>query len=247
MQNPTAAVLLIGNELLSGRTPDANLNYIARRMTDIGITLTECRVIRDDADAIVKSINELRQKYTYVFTTGGIGPTHDDITMENIAKAFNVDLERRQDVVEAFNTYYTEKGVDITEATLKMADFPVGSETIPNGATIAPGARMQNVYVFAGIPRIMQAMLEAIIPTLTKGATVHTKSIDVFISEGRAAEALENVQNDFPQLDIGSYPFQEGDRYGTSLVTRGTSQRAVEDSFDAIKRFIDQLGAETRA
>lgn len=246
MPSPTAAVILIGNELLSGRTDDANLNYIARRMTDIGIKLGECRVIRDDVDTIANTVNDLRQKHTYVFTTGGIGPTHDDITMESIAKAFNVDIERNQEVVDAFVAHYAERGVQTTEATFKMADFPVGAELIHNSATHAPGARMQNVYIFAGIPRIMQAMLEAVIPTLTQGDTIYTESIDVFLSESLAADALENVQNDFPQLDIGSYPFKDGERYGTSLVTRGTSQRAVTESFAAIQRFIDQMGVEVR-
>lgn len=246
MSSPTAAVLLIGNELLSGRTADANLNYIARRMTDIGIKLKECRVIRDDVDTIAEHVNTLRKTHTYVFTTGGIGPTHDDITMESIAKAFGVEIERHDEVVEAFTQHYAALNKPTTAATFKMADFPVGAELIHNSATHAPGAKMENVYIFAGIPKIMQAMLEAVIPTLTQGDTIYTHSIDAFISESQAANALEDVQNQFPKLDIGSYPFKEGDRFGTSLVTRGTNQKAVDQSFSAIKSFLDSFGAEVR-
>jgi len=246
MSSPTAAVLLIGNELLSGRTADANLNYIARRMTDIGIKLAECRVIRDDVDTIANNVNDLRANHTYVFTTGGIGPTHDDITMESIAKAFGVRVERYDEVAEAFTKHYAALNKPTTAATFKMADFPAGAELIHNSATHAPGAKMENVYIFAGIPNIMQAMLEAVIPTLTQGDTIYTHSIDAFISESQAAEALEGVQNDFPSLDIGSYPFKEGERFGTSLVTRGTNQKSVESSFMAIKTFLEGLGAEVR-
>lgn len=246
MSSPTAAVLLIGNELLSGRTADANLNYLARRMTDIGIKLQECRVIRDDVQTIADTVNTLRKTHTYVFTTGGIGPTHDDITMESIAKAFGVNVERYDEVAEAFTKHYAALGKPTTAATFKMADFPAGAELIHNSATHAPGAKMENVYIFAGIPKIMQAMLEAVIPTLTQGDTIYTHSIDVYLSESQAASALEDVQNQFPALDIGSYPFKDGERYGTSLVTRGTNQKDVDTSYAAIQSFVDNLGAEVR-
>lgn len=243
MPQPTAAVLLIGNELLSGRTPDANLNYIARRMTDIGVKLTECRVILDNVDTIANTVNDLRKKYTYVFTTGGIGPTHDDITIESIAKAFNVPVERNEHVVDIFKTHFGDRA---TPATFKMADFPQGAELIHNTATIAPGCKIENVFIMAGIPNIMQAMLETIIPTLTQGDTIYTHSVDVLVGESRVSAQLEDVQNKFPTVDIGSYPFKDGERHGTSLVTRGTNRDDVESSFAAINAFLDDIGAEKR-
>ena len=240
--SPTAAVLLIGNELLSGRTEDANLNYIARRLNDVGIKLTESRVVRDDETAVADALNTLRAQYTYVFTTGGIGPTHDDITHQCVAKAFKVALETRDDVVEMINASYDKSRM--TKATYNMAQYPVGADTVLTSASSIPVCRMENVFVLAGIPTVMQSMFESILPTLTHGETIYTKSVEVMLGEGKVSAELAKVQQKFPQVEIGSYPFKREDKHGTSLVTRGTNREAVDKAHADITQFLTHLGAE---
>ena len=242
-ESPTAAVLLIGNELLSGRTADANMNHIARRMTDIGVALRECRVVRDEEMEIIEALNALRNRYTYVFTTGGIGPTHDDITVQTVAKAFNVAVQRHQPTVEKMKEYYGDRA---TDATFKMADFPEGSTLIENPESVAPGFRLGNVFCMAGIPRIMQVMLEAAIPQLQRGDTIHSKALDVMAPESKISAPLEEIQSRYPALDIGSYPFRVDNQHGTSLVVRGTDASQVERAYQAIAGMVDELGAAVR-
>ncbi len=240
--NPTAALILIGNELLSGRTPDANLNYIARRLDELGITLQEARVIADDHDAIVTTINTLRKQADYVFTTGGIGPTHDDITMACVAEAFGVELERHVPTVESFKQSYGDRA---TPATFRMADFPQGAQLVNNPITKHPGAKMHNVFVLAGIPKICQAMFEACVPLLQRGEIFHSRSLDVMATEGQVSEDLEIIQQRFNELDIGSYPFRVENVPGTSLVARGTDATQVDDAYQAFVQLADELGAKT--
>ncbi len=244
MKSPTAAVILIGNELLSGRTEDANLNYIARRMTDVGIQLQEARVIRDEIDIIVETLNELRTKYSYVFTTGGIGPTHDDITVRSVAKAFDLKIERNDRVATDIRLTLGNK---FTEASLKMADFPVGARLIHNNKSSAPGFNIGNVYVMAGIPNYMQVMLEACIPLLEQGDPIYSKSIDVLAGEGMLSGAFGDVQNKYPLLELGSYPFKHGENNATSLVVRGTDSGLVDKAFADITHMLEELGVNVRS
>lgn len=240
---PTCAVLIIGNEILSGRTADANLGYIARRCDEIGLHLAESRIVRDVEEDIIAAINALRARYTYVFTTGGIGPTHDDITIESIAKAFGVPVERNEQVAAELTARYADR---MTPAVLKMADFPNGARLIANAVTYAPGCAVGNVFVFAGIPRIMQSMFEATVPLLRVGKPMHSRSIDAYISESTLSIPFEQIQAENPQVELGSYPFRTGERSGTSLVCRGRDARQVEKAFSSVEMMLDTLGAEKR-
>ncbi|MFZ2620293.1 MAG: molybdopterin-binding protein [Alphaproteobacteria bacterium] len=240
---PTAAVLVIGNEILSGRTADANLNCIARRLTDVGIQLMECRVVKDVPANIVGALNDLRGTYTYVFTTGGIGPTHDDMTTDCVAKAFGVAVERNAQVAEMLKA---SRGARCNEETLRMANFPIGARLIPTPEPTPPGYTMGNVHVLAGVPQVMQVMLEGVLPLLEKGVAIHTLSIDAMVSESLISRPFAEVQDAFPALELGSYPFKAGQRYGTSLVVKGTDRPLVEQAFAQVKQVLNQLGAEVR-
>ncbi|MBI1308942.1 MAG: competence/damage-inducible protein A [Proteobacteria bacterium] len=244
MMNPSAAVLIIGNEVLSGRTADANLNHIARRLNDVGITLKEARVVKDVPESIVEAVNTLRKAYTYVFTTGGIGPTHDDITIPTIAKAFGVAVERNLQVEEKLKT---NTGGNYTAATLRMADYPAGSRVIWHGEGFAPGCIMENVIIMAGQPHVMQVMLEAALPLLSQGTPMHTLQVDVWARESIIAEGLEAIQSRFADVEIGSYPYRHNGKAGTALVCRGESLPVVEKAFKEIKKLLEDLGAQTRA
>lgn len=213
----TAALLIIGNEILSGRTQDKNLAHLALKLNEVGIQLREVRVVPDIDAEIVEGVNALRGRYDYVFTTGGIGPTHDDITTASIAKAFGVSVHRHPEAEHALRAHY---GADINEARLKMAEVPLGAELIPNAVSTAPGFRMGNVFVMAGVPRIMQAMLDALIPLLKGGATVLSQSITTDLPEGTIAAGLTEIQHRYPEIDIGSYPMYERGNLSTTLVLR---------------------------
>jgi len=236
--NPTACVLLIGNELLSGKTQDANLKFIGGELAKLGIRLEEARVIRDDMDAIVAHVNECRAKYTYVFTTGGIGPTHDDITAEAIAKAFDVDLVVDPEAVVRLK----HGGRELNEARLKMARVPAGAELIDNPISAAPGFRIENVFVLAGIPPIAHAMFAAAEPMLRRGRTIHARGVDVFLREGDFALDLERIARAHPEVEIGSYPFHRDGKYGASLVVRGTDEVRVEAVLQEIIAAMMALG-----
>lgn len=240
MTTPTAGVILIGNELLSGRTQDLNLAHIAKNLGLRGIPVVECRVIPDDEATIIETVNHFRQKYTFVFTTGGIGPTHDDITTACIAKAFGVSIYRNQDVVEKFKTHYGDRA---TAATYRMCDFPEGAVLIENAATIAPGFSLGNVYVMAGIPRIMQAMLEVILPTLPQGEPIHEVSFTAHTTEGKISAGFEQLQNQYPQLALGSYPQMIDGKPAVSLVARGLDKDALHGAAKGISALLTQVEA----
>ena len=237
---PTASVLIIGNEILSGKTQDANLQFLGIELAKLGIRLEEARVVRDDSDAIVAHLNECRAKHTYVFTTGGIGPTHDDITAECIARAFGVDLVLDPIAVELLQ----RGGRPVNEARLKMARVPRGAELIENSVSSAPGFRIENVFVLAGIPAIARAMFAAAAPSLTAGAQIHSASIDVFLREGDFAESLERIALANPAVDIGSYPFQRDGRFGASLVVRGTDRPLIDRVLEQVAAAMAALGGE---
>ena len=233
-----AALIIIGNEILSGRTKDKNLAYLAEWLNEIGIQLYEVRVIRDDEKEIIDCVNLLRKKYDYVFTTGGIGPTHDDITTESIAKAFNVELETNPEALKILQSYYKEG--ELNEARLKMTLLPKGAELVENPVTKAPGFKMENVFVMAGIPSIMQGMLEGAKAFLKIGNKMTSKSIDIFMPESYVAEELSKMQDNYPEVEIGSYPFNKEGQFGTSLVMRSANldilERCASDVAEMVKK-----------
>ncbi|MFH1806432.1 MAG: molybdopterin-binding protein [Pseudomonadota bacterium] len=238
-----ACLIIIGNEILSGRTQDKNLSYLALELNNIGVALTETRVIPDIAETIIETLNECRAKFDYVFTTGGIGPTHDDITSECVARAFGVALELNDQAHKLLQSHY-EKPEDLNEARLRMAHIPVGGELIDNPVSKAPGYRMENVYVMAGVPMIMQAMFQGIKHQLTGGRPMVSRSIGAYIGEGTIAGALGEVQKDFPDTDIGSYPFLREGRLGTTLVVRGEDPETVDAAAARIVALVGSYGKE---
>lgn len=237
---PTASVLLIGNELLSGRTRDANLPYMGEQLSARGIKITGAHIIPDVPDVIVSTVNYLRAKNTYLFTTGGIGPTHDDITAECIAAAFGVDLPINEEAKAILLAYFDERGIETNEDRLRMARIPVGATLIDNPVSAAPGFRMDNVFVMAGVPKIMQKMFDSVLPTLDAGPTISSVSVACNLGEGTIAAGLRALQLRYPDIDIGSYPGSITEKSKVSLVARGTNKVQLE----AIERELQQLVAE---
>ncbi len=222
LEEITAALLVIGDEILSGRTKDKNIGFVADHCTEIGIRLKEVRIVADDEEAITAAVNALRQVYTYVFTTGGIGPTHDDITANSVARAFGASIDVDQRAVALLRERYAE--ADLTPARLRMGRIPQGAELIENSVSKAPGFRIGNVIVMAGVPAIMQAMLLAVTPKLRKGAKMLSESVRVTAPEGQIAVPLRDCQHAFPDVAMGSYPFFEDGHFGTNLVLRSTDE-----------------------
>ena len=242
MTQPTACVLIIGNEILSGKTQDTNLQFLGFELAKLGIRLAEGRVVRDEPAAIIHHVNECRTLFTYVFTTGGIGPTHDDITAECVAQAFGVPLVLNDEAVERLK----RGGRPLNEARLKMARLPRGAEIVENTVSNAPGFRIENVFVFAGIPSIARAMFASAVPMLVQGAPILSASVDAFLREGDFAEALESIQNRHPDVEIGSYPFNRDGRLGATLVARGTDRPLLSSVISEIVAAITALGGETK-
>ncbi|ACJ00753.1 competence/damage-inducible protein A [Rhodospirillum centenum] len=241
--SPTAALLIIGNEILSGRTQDANLAHIARTLGGLGIPLREVRVVPDLEAEIVTAVNVLRTRYTYLFTTGGIGPTHDDITAASIARAFGVPVVRHPEAQARLERHYAGTGM-LSEARLRMADTPAGASLIDNPVSAAPGFQIGNVFVMAGVPVIMQAMLAGLVPRLVGGPPVLSKAVVCGVPEGTLADALRAIQADHPDVDIGSYPaFRQG-RVSTSLVLRGTDPARLEAATARVAAMVRALGDE---
>ncbi|MDX2094820.1 MAG: molybdopterin-binding protein [Alphaproteobacteria bacterium] len=238
----TACLIIIGNEILSGRTQDKNLAHLALKLNEAGIQLREARVIPDIEATIAQTVNACRTQFDYVFTTGGIGPTHDDITTASIAKAFGVEVHRHPEAEAALRAHYAPE--NINEARLKMADVPLGAELIPNAISTAPGFRMENVYVMAGIPSIMQAMLDAILPRLKGGATVLSLSITTNLPEGAIAAGLTDIQNRYPTMDIGSYPMYERGNLSTTLVLRSPDARRNDAARNEVEQLISACGGQ---
>jgi len=238
----TAAVLVIGNEILSGRTKDANVNYIAIGLTEIGVRLMEVRVVPDIEARIVEAVNALRATYDLVFTTGGIGPTHDDITSECVAKAFGVKLIKHPKAAALLLAHYGE--ANATEARMRMAHTPEGAELIDNPVSIAPGFRIGNVYVMAGVPAICKAMFDGIKGSLAHGDKVLSATVSGYIGEGVIAKDLGALQQRYPALDIGSYPFFRQGKFGASFVIRGTDADALGKAAAELRTIIRTLGAD---
>ena len=228
----TAALLVIGDEILSGRTPDANIPYVAAFLAKIGIILREVRIVPDEEGEIVTALNALRERFTYVFTTGGIGPTHDDVTTDAIGKAFSVPVEIDPRAVEVMRKGYTE--LELTPARLRMARTPRGAELVDNPVSRVPGYMLGNVIVMAGVPDIMQVMLDAVAPRLKKGRPMRARSIRIDVPEGDAAPGLAQVQETHPEVQIGSYPFFQKARHGTYVVLRCVDEGELEQAFAAL-------------
>jgi molybdenum cofactor synthesis domain-containing protein len=238
----SACVLIIGNEILSGRTQDANLAFLAQGLGEAGIRLREARVIADDCNAIVAAVNEMRAKYDYVFTTGGIGPTHDDITAGCIADAFGVPLTLHPDAKRILESHYPPGAVN--EARLRMAHMPEGSELLLNPISRAPGFRIGNVYVMAGVPQIAQATFNELKHRLRGGAPVLSRSVSCSLSEGAIAKDLGALQDRYADLEIGSYPYFRRSDFGVTLVVRGTESERIAACVGELKDLIRSLGGD---
>lgn len=232
----SAAVVVIGNEILSGRTRDANVQSIGSALGAIGVRLREVRIVEDRTAAIVEAVNALRIRYTYVFTTGGIGPTHDDITADAIGAAFGRELHEDPRAVALLTSYYGP--ADATPVRLRMARVPRGADLLANPVSAAPGFRVENVFVLPGIPRILQGMLPGVVATLPDGAPFVSRTLTAWVRESEVATELGAVQGRYPALDVGSYPFQREDRFGTALVVRGNDAAAVARAAAEIADFL---------
>ena len=238
----TAGVLIIGNEILSGRTQDTNLAYIAQGLGQVGVTLREARVIPDVAEVIIATVNEMRAMFDYVFTTGGIGPTHDDITSESIARAFGVPWTLHPEAHELMVARYRQQGVELNEARLRMAHTPEGASLIRNPVSGAPGFRIGNVFIMAGIPRVMQGMFDSAKQELKGGRPMLSRSIACHLPEGIIAKGLGEIQGRYPDLDIGSYPFYRTGAFGTSLVLRGRDAERLAAGTEEVMALVRALG-----
>ncbi|MCK0151818.1 molybdopterin-binding protein [Marivita sp. S6314] len=228
MPNPTAAMLVIGDEILSGRTRDANMHYLAQELTKVGINLCEVRIVSDTRDAIVSALDAFRSSYGTVITSGGIGPTHDDITADCVAAAFGVGIDVREDARALLQAYYDSREIEFNDARKRMARIPDGATLIENPVSIAPGFSIENVHVMAGVPSVFQAMVASVLPTLTGGAPVLSQTLRVERGEGDIAGPLAIIAEEFPDISIGSYPFQHNGAFGSNVVVRGSDGAQVD-------------------
>ncbi len=240
----TAAILAIGDELLSGRTKDKNIGHLADMLLLAGIDLKEVRIVADEEDAIVEALNALRTKYDYVFTSGGIGPTHDDITADAVSKAFGVACHHDEKAMALLGDMYKRREMEFTEARQRMARMPVGAKHIPNPVSTAPGFNIGNVYVMAGVPQVFQAMVDAVIPTLRTGTPVLSLAISCPYGEGDIGTPLAAIQKAHPETSIGSYPRYVGQKFSTEIVVRGRSQGVIDAAGADVAAMIEGIRRE---
>ena len=226
----TAAIIIIGNEILSGRTKDSNINFLAQELSNLGIRVMEVRIVADKNASIVRCLNEFRKKYAYVFTTGGLGPTHDDITATSIAKAFKVSLYRDENAVSMIKEHYHEANKTLDESAFKMADVPVGSTLILNDISGAPGFKLRNVFVFAGVPEVMQAMFNYAKLYIKSSDKFISRSMRVMIGESMISFLFSKLQKKYVDLELGSYPIKHRGKWCTSLVIRGKDQSRINQA-----------------
>jgi molybdenum cofactor synthesis domain-containing protein len=231
----TAALLVIGDEILSGRTKDKNIGHIADHLTAIGIQMKEVRIVADEEPEIVDAVNTLRKRYSYLFTTGGIGPTHDDITADAIAKAFGVGIDVDERALAPMKAHFERRGVELTPARLRMARIPFGAELVENSVSIAPGFMLGNVIVMAGIPAIMHVMLDAATKFLKTGKKMLSSALDLHRPEGEIAEMFGALQQRYPDVPMGSYPFQRDGKPGTQLVLRSTDAARLAEAENELR------------
>ena len=238
MSNPTAAMLVIGDEILSGRTRDANMHHLAGELTAAGIDLKEVRVVSDDRDAIIAAVRALSVAYDTVFTSGGIGPTHDDITADCIAAAFETPIDVRDDARALLQAHYDRSGLELNAARLRMARIPDGATLIENPVSTAPGFTIRNVHVMAGVPSVFKSMVASVLATLTTGVPLTSRTLRVMRGEGDVAGPLAELAERFSELSFGSYPFQKDGAYGTNLVIRGQDPDAVDTAFGDLEQLL---------
>lgn len=236
MTNPTAAMLVIGDEILSGRTRDSNMHYLAGELTRIGITLREARMVADVHDEIIAAVRELSGRYTHLFTSGGIGPTHDDITADAVAAAMGTTIGHRADAMALLQAHYDRAGLPFNEARQRMARIPAGATLIDNPVSTAPGFTIGNVHVMAGVPNIFQAMVASVLPKLTGGPPLLSQSLRVNRGEGDVAAEFGALAAEFPDLSMGSYPFLQNGAHGTNLVIRGTDPGRLDQAMVRLTR-----------
>lgn len=234
-------MLAIGDELLSGRTKDKNIAYLAEFLTLKGIDLLEVRIVPDQEDRIVEALNALRGRYDYVFTSGGIGPTHDDITADAVAAAFGVGIDHDPRALKLLSEHYAARNMEFTEARKRMARLPDGSNLIDNPVSVAPGFRIDNVHVMAGVPSIFQAMLDNVAPTLKSGVQLLSQAIECPHGEGTIGDALGQIQKQHPETAIGSYPKYDGKNYSTQIVIRARTQDAIDSAAKDIHAMLSAL------
>lgn len=235
MPNPTAAMLVIGDEILSGRTRDANMHHLAGELTKAGIDLREVRIVNDDPAAITAAVQALSAAYDTLFTSGGIGPTHDDITADCVAAAFDDPIDIRDDARALLQAHYDKGGQELNAARLRMARIPDSATLIENPVSVAPGFSIRNVHVMAGVPSVFQAMVASVLPTLTGGAPLVTETYRVNRGEGDIAGPLGDLARTFSDLSFGSYPFQKDGKYGANIVIRGQDADRVAQALADLK------------
>lgn len=243
MQNSnsfSAKVIIIGNEILSGRTKDKNINFIAKSLYKHGIDLSEVRIIPDIEEDIIKTVLELKNNCNFLFTTGGIGPTHDDITAESISKALNLPYELNLEALKIMEDFYKNKNEIVTNSRKKMAFMPKGSKLIFNPVTVVPGFNIDNIYAMAGIPAIMQGMLNGILKEIKTSVKFYCKTLKILIPESRFALDLQNLQQKYPQIIMGSYPFKKNNIWGADLSLRSTNKVILKKSFTELKKMIEK-------
>jgi molybdenum cofactor synthesis domain-containing protein len=240
MTNQTAAMLVIGDEILSGRTRDSNMHHLAMALTEHGLSLTEARVVADDHASIVAGVNALRARYDHVFTSGGIGPTHDDITAEAIAAAFEVALTHRADAMALLGAHYAAREMDFNTARQRMARIPDTATLIDNPVSVAPGFTLGNVHVMAGVPRIFEAMLAGVLSGIAHGKPLLSRTLRLQRGEGEIATAFAAFAAEWPDLQMGSYPFNIDGIYGTNLVIRGHDAARLDTALAALEERLTQ-------
>ncbi|MCU9848570.1 molybdopterin-binding protein [Defluviimonas sp. WL0024] len=243
MPNPTAAILIIGDEILSGRTRDANMHHLAGELTRIGITLKEVRMVADEKPAIVAAVNALRASHDHLFTSGGIGPTHDDITADAVAEAFGLTLGIREDARALLAAHYDRAGLEFNAARQRMARIPEGASLIENPISIAPGFSLGNVHVLAGVPNIFQAMVASLLPRLAGGKPLLSQTLRIDQGEGVIAGPLGMLAAEFADLSIGSYPFIQNGAYGANIVIRGSDPARIDLAMSKLAALFPKGGA----
>lgn len=242
MPNPTAAMLVIGDEILSGRTRDANMHHLAGKLTEHGIDLKEVRIVSDDADAIETATKDLSARFDHLFTSGGIGPTHDDITADCVARAMGDRISVRDDARALLAAHYDRQGLEFNAARQRMARIPDRATLIDNPVSVAPGFTLENVHVMAGVPSVFQAMVDSLLPHLTGGAPLLSRTVRIDRGEGEIAGPLGQLAQDYPDLSIGSYPFIQNGVFGANIVMRGTN----DDQLERAATTLSQLFSEDR-